>query len=55
MPMHLGKSDNRLDRGCQCPAVGGLSLAVEEAMANVIKYGFDQEGQHYFDLAIEVD
>ncbi|MBC3796865.1 ATP-binding protein [Acetobacterium tundrae] len=33
----------------------GLNLAVEEAMANVIKYGFDQEQQHYFDVAVEVD
>lgn len=33
----------------------GLNLALEEAMANVIKYGFDQEQQHYFDVAVEVD
>ncbi|MBU4440765.1 MAG: ATP-binding protein [Acetobacterium sp.] len=35
--------------------IWGLGLAVEEAMANVIKYGFDQEGQHYFDVAVEVN
>lgn len=35
--------------------IWGLNLALEEAMANVIKYGFDQEQQHYFDVAVEVN